>query len=170
MDNFETVKQDGNDNVIGKNIIYKSHIEINIYYNDRHQTVTDSRVIFYYLLVVFLLSLVSTELYLNYISQLHSYLIIILLLCGAFFTASVMMILNRDLIEEKEKINLYILMATSVVIGILVFLVYSHPALFTIEKWVAPVPIFILLGVTFVSFLLGVFMFYQTSKKNYKPK
>lgn len=162
MDNFETVNIDGKENVVGKNIIYKSRIIVNIY-NENISRVSSSYLFLIFLLMGFVGSLISTEIYLNYIQKSDFHLIFIVLFCAFVGVISVIFLIKSHDINEKN--NLCVLIGVVSVVGVLVLLVMMNNHLFSFERTVSGLrSIISLLIISFVNFILGVFLFYKVVK------
>lgn len=84
MDNFDTVSLKGNENIVGKNIIYKSHIVIKLCKNDKYGKITDACVLLLFLLVTFIGSMLAIGCYLSYINQQNLELLIITFITISF--------------------------------------------------------------------------------------
>lgn len=84
MDKFDTVSLEGNENIVGKNIIYKSHIVIELCRDDKYGKITDTCMVLLFLLLTFIGSLLAIGCYLGCTNPKYLELLIISLLIISF--------------------------------------------------------------------------------------
>lgn len=163
MDNFDAVKIEGTENIVGKNIAYKNHVVINIYTIHKVKAVTDTFFLLLFLLIGFIGTLFAIESYFHHDKPAHSHLVFIIIFCALLGAVSVVFFVKNSDLQIKN--NFKVLAIISLIIAVIVTLFFINSEIFFLERSTMGLSLVIpLLVVSFINFLLGIFLYLVMSK------